>query len=208
MLNAVLNPPKRNTCWCGPSAISIITGCGYDDAIARLKLDTGKTVIKGVAPQPIKRVLYAMGFSSADRELPTEPLTLAAWEANRPPVDRDKTFLVMVTGHYLVVKGRKACDNRTKAPVWLKDMHSRRARVQHVWEVVSHVQPGEEAFAKEASAMGVGWRVEPMAHRLTVFHADQTERGCRCTLVFRGSGYWQKATAHLRALRAAGVRLA
>lgn len=207
MFNAVVNPPKRNTCWCGPAAISIITGCGYDDAIARLKLDLGKPVVKGVPQSSMRRVLNAMGYSVAPRTVENEP-TLAGWLSTRQESDLDKTFLVTVTGHYIVVKGRKACDNKTKAPVWLKDMHSRRARVQEVWEIISRVQPGEDEFSKEATAMRLGWRVEPLVQKLTVYPVDRSPRKPSCTMTFQGQGYWAAATAHLRAIRKAGLCLA
>lgn len=136
-LNAVSGKSiKRNT-WCGPAAISIITGLGYDEAIDLLKRVTGKRAIRGVSRNEMFRALQAIGWDCKDRWEYTKEHrpTLAWWLRQRGDEEMDTTFLVNVTGHYVVVRGRKIADNLVMAPVWLREYPHRRKRVKVVWSM-------------------------------------------------------------------------
>jgi hypothetical protein len=60
--------------------------------------------------------------------------TLAAWLRQRP--DRAGTYLINVTGHYVLVVGQKFVDTQTRGEwVSLKKAPHRRTRVENVWQV-------------------------------------------------------------------------
>lgn len=85
-------------------------------------------------------VTYLSGVSgSADWAAPYTPVklvgsTLAEWMRTSKR-DPDAYYIVQVTGHYVLVKGRKFIDNHTKDWVFLRSAPWRRKRVEHVYKV-------------------------------------------------------------------------
>jgi hypothetical protein len=60
--------------------------------------------------------------------------TLSAWLRQRP--DRAGTYVINVTGHYVLVVGRKFVDTQTSGEwVSIAKAPHRRARVENVWQV-------------------------------------------------------------------------
>jgi hypothetical protein len=60
--------------------------------------------------------------------------TLAAWLRQRP--DRAGTYVINVTGHYVLVVGRKFVDTQTRGEwVSIAKAPHRRTRVENVWQV-------------------------------------------------------------------------
>jgi len=132
---------KKRMTWCGPAAISIITGCGYDAALELLKQVTGRSVIKGVARPDMFRALRRLGYDCKSRQEFTDwRPTLAWWLRQRESDEMSLTYLVNVTGHYLVVRGRKIADNKTGEPVFTRKYPHRRKRVKVVWQVAKATQ--------------------------------------------------------------------
>jgi hypothetical protein len=134
-LHPVRNPPPRSrrVTWCGPAALSIITGLDYEtcrSALTRI----GNRTIKGSYNHEMVAALRFFGYTIEQDDYPSRP-TLAAWTRRRKGDDATAMFLVNITRHYVVVQGRKACDNVTRTPVFLKDMRLRRSRVERVWKV-------------------------------------------------------------------------
>jgi hypothetical protein len=63
--------------------------------------------------------------------------TLARWERARTDWEFDQALLVIVTGHWVAVRGRWFCDTWTDGrPVRLSDAPWRRKRVRFVYSVV------------------------------------------------------------------------
>lgn len=191
MLNGVKNPPKNTTCWCGPGALSIITGWDYETARQSFVRVTGKRSITRVYNHQMLKCLNEAGFRTI-KHCPDDNMTLAAWLKARPPEHMDKTFLVQVTGHYIVVRGRKACDNRTKEPVFLTKMHSRRARVQCVWEVYRPGYVSRERFVAIAKQVGVTFAVDSLGRKLTIKAPRGWGGGTWTTKVIDHGNYWEE----------------
>lgn len=60
--------------------------------------------------------------------------TLAAWLKQRP--DRAGTYVINVTGHYVLVVGQKFVDTQTRGEwVSIRKAPHRRTRVENVWQV-------------------------------------------------------------------------
>ena len=67
-------------------------------------------------------------------DLRSNPPTLATWERERS--DLEATYAVMVTGHWVAVRGMWFCDTFTcGVPVRIKDAPRRRKRVQFVYQI-------------------------------------------------------------------------
>jgi hypothetical protein len=67
-------------------------------------------------------------------DLRSNPPTLATWERER--TDIEATYVVVVTGHWVAVRGKWFCDTFTRGvPVRIKDAPRRRKRVQFVCRI-------------------------------------------------------------------------
>lgn len=152
-LKVVAKHPK----WCGPSAMSIITGrtvnycaklCANEANFGRdlRRLHTSRT-IKGVYNSEIERALGKMGFQMIPVDVPlikskkvffkpgeaqyNKP-TLRAYMAGRGGAEWKGVMLVNVTGHYVVVHKDTVSDNHQQ------DMHYsehkyRRKKIDRMW---------------------------------------------------------------------------
>ena len=143
---------RRN--WCGPYALAVLFGCSYDRAyeLAKAWLDrpagiTGMwkremlfciemrrlTTKSGIRATPIPtrdiRVARETGRGTV-----WKPKTLTQFYRGRP--DTQGTYLVAITGHYVVIKGTRIIDNLTGE--W-EPMHKRkrmkRSYVNAVWKI-------------------------------------------------------------------------
>ena len=86
---------------------------------------TGKSVVKGLTVYHLLKGMAARGvkytlLSMTEVRKPAaplrlgEPMTLTQWYKQRP--DKQATYVVNVTGHYVVVRGTRVIDNQQ--PVW------------------------------------------------------------------------------------------
>lgn len=227
MLHSVRNVPKGRTTWCGPSALDIITGCGYDRALDVLRLVTGKRSIKGTTNRAMLDALAKLSWTT--KPVPVDVgLTLAAWLRGRSKDQQTQTFLINVTGHYVVVRGRKGCDSHTKEPVWISDMPFRRSRVQKVWMVKSMltmfgdvdrdiVKMEEEnrqrvrnrvgwlrtrrSALAEMKRLGLTYVLNREGRALIVEPPDGYELDGLSEIIFDNRDYWEEARAFLARYR-------
>ena len=81
------------------------------------------------------------GLSGPVKRQGTAP-TLAAWLRARDAEQVSWTCLLNVTKHWMVVSGRKGGDNRTGAPVFLRDMPRRRSLLRAAYRLEC-VDPGK-----------------------------------------------------------------
>lgn len=139
-LHPITGVPKGYTRWCGPSAIAAITGLTYEAARTLLRgrrLSRGITKpVKGVSRAEMRDALQTLGYTMLCLPLlDSKELTLARWIAKRPKDLVPEIVLVNTTGHWLVVKGRKAADSKHPQPVFTSQFGGRRARVKAAYRV-------------------------------------------------------------------------
>jgi hypothetical protein len=135
-----IHPVKQNgNRYCGPAAISALTGVGTKEAAALIREANGITrPVKWTTTREITITLSHLGFEapqvfSAARE--KRKPTLAGWlkETPRPAGD---VFLVAYGGHWGVVSGRRYVCSQTQEIVSVRDKRiKRRARVLAAWRV-------------------------------------------------------------------------
>jgi hypothetical protein len=121
--------PARSTTsfcsWCGPYALAAVAGIDYDAAYDTCLQVTGKPVVKGLTVYHLQKGLAARGVQytrlplrdtrkPAEAPFLGEPMTLTQWYKQRP--DKQATYVVNVTGHYVVVRGTRVIDNQQ--PKW------------------------------------------------------------------------------------------
>lgn len=156
------NHAKSGRSWCGPYAMTVLTGWDYEkceEAIRKVRDDTGRLVfggsrgtrfesdsrdpfgrsrpVKGTFAHEIARALGSLGFSMGGfiscRDMSKRGVsacpTFAKWTKTRGPLINE-WLLVNVTGHWVVVKGKKVWDATTEAAgSFLSKFGNRRIRV-------------------------------------------------------------------------------
>jgi len=135
--------------WCGPAALSIISGCPTSKC-SELLLEVRQRItpwkkaatvkgIKGVYPREVERVLESLGYRATrvfnSRWCDCEPTSVAKFLRERKGADATTFFLISAGHHLMVVKGRKFVDNKTRKPVWIRQAPSRRKRLEVVWRI-------------------------------------------------------------------------
>lgn len=163
MLHEIKNPPKRTKMWCGPSALAIITGEDYETCRATLSKITNRPVM-GVHNCDMRSALNRFGYGMDARWFKPDS-TLAQWLKDR---NSKSLFLVVLSNHYIVVQGRKACDNHTKTPVFTGDMRLRRARIQNVFEITEKPHDCLEKLQRVVTRAGGTYAVDPTGKAVTV----------------------------------------
>lgn len=109
-LRPVNHSGPRSNRYCGPSAISILTGLSTGDTAALLRKVSGKRSIKGIGSRPMRVALSQLGFnSSPDFDYQGQPAegcpTLSQWAKQR--ADKAATYLLSVGHHWAIVQGRR-----------------------------------------------------------------------------------------------------
>jgi len=126
--------------FCGPAAISAITGCLVSEAKTILREVSGRRAIRGVSNSNMRKALWRLGYRMASVEPRTtkDKPTLASWlEARQERGLCERLCLVNTTGHYITVQGDRAVDNWMKLPTPVDEFNHRRARVRKAWEITS-----------------------------------------------------------------------
>jgi len=130
-----VNQPSRGNRYCGPAAISALTGITTTDAARLLRHVTGRRSITGVYCSDVIQALRLVGMTvySVDSWNETPP-TITQWRKRRPSGD----LLVSVTGHLITVKGNRFWDNSHHHGAPLTSLPARK-RVQSVFRVSGRV---------------------------------------------------------------------
>lgn len=132
------SPP--GTVWCGPSALSILTGRTYEDADAALRRIMAREEITYSHDIALMLALGEFGYKAASVALgdryQSAP-TLRRYLDERPGAERAVPLMVFVTGHVLCAHMGWLCDNQSRRPVQLEAFPGHRRRVR----VVAMVTP-------------------------------------------------------------------
>lgn len=140
-----LNRNKNSNRYCGPAAIALLTGVHVDEAARALRIVSRKRAIKGATNRQMMDAMYMLGYmavpvptGATGKHRPTLTQVLAGSLRNRQP---ETAYLMVVTGHYVVIRGRKLYDNRHPDGIWLGECPYRRKRVRGLWVVEKHCAP-------------------------------------------------------------------
>lgn len=126
-----------NNKYCGPSAISALTGLPTNQctAIIREVNDHGNAV-RGFGPQPMLRTLYALGIGARqvrDKADKTQKKNLRTWVKDHSK--GDDIYLVIAGNHWIIVNGKHAMCGWTKDLVYVDDHPFARKFVTDVWKL-------------------------------------------------------------------------
>lgn len=141
--------------WCGPAALSAVTGRPTSEIHAAIKaVRHSERAVRGVSKNTLEKAAVLLGvclvkiFDAYDPANyyghhygrpyvhPKGP-TLAKFLRRNQGVVRNEAVIIVVTGHYVVVSGNTFVDNQVDAPTTLKNAPGRRRRVKYAWKVVN-----------------------------------------------------------------------
>lgn len=127
-----LHSIKGKNSYCGPAAIAALTGVTTDDAARELRAVSGRRAIKWCYTSELVAALERLGYRATETRVGDNP-TLARWLRERE--NRGVATIVLVTGHFVAVKGNKFADNRNPDPIFISKAPGRRRRVKYVLTV-------------------------------------------------------------------------
>ena len=164
-IHPVIKPRNkaRHNRYCGPCALSILTGQDTGECASAIRSLSGVTAVRGTYPAQLMDALEYFGFKviganypplnnhwfrdhealhdvdgrlyEAKRNLKNAP-TLAGWlKQNKDIRTSGRVFLVCAGWHWQVISGRRYACGLTKDIVSVKNAPKRRARVSGVWEI-------------------------------------------------------------------------
>ncbi len=125
----------RSNHYCGPAALSLLTGKSVDEVAAALRERFNRRAIFGVTGVAMREILRQYGHDPSPVLTDGSRPTLARFlrmTKDRGPGER---FLINVTGHYLVLRGRKLYDNKNPEGVFVRQYAHRRKRVKAAWRI-------------------------------------------------------------------------
>lgn len=126
---------KRRKMWCGPVTVASLVGVDVAAVRDVIKWQRGGRAVMGTHPHELEFAFRHFGYTmTLVEDLRAAPPTLATWERDR--TDMDAAYAVIVTGHWVAVRGNWFCDTFTHGvPVKIKKAPRRRKRVQFVYKI-------------------------------------------------------------------------
>tara|TARA_R110002110_G_scaffold325740_1_gene537636 strand:- start:217 stop:759 length:543 start_codon:yes stop_codon:yes gene_type:complete len=153
------HPNPNGTSWCGPTALTVLTGKRYDiiekDLLKRINKHRNKprfdwrtgqrkhfesnqvTQIRGMHNGQMRGALKQYGYAMRSSDLHGHNQTFRQWTKSTYGKRGKKWFLVVAGNHYLVVKGNKVWDANTAkdgTPITKVRLY-KRAKLQELFEI-------------------------------------------------------------------------
>lgn len=139
--------------WCGPSAISAVTGRSTSDIHQCIRAVTNKKCVMGLYVWDMKKALTALGVSFRHQyhSVPAGQTrdTFAKWLREHKSLYAHNPVILVVSNHYVTVMGNRFVDSFEPKPVSLKNAPWRRARV-HEYLVIESL--GAPTWAPQPQA--------------------------------------------------------
>ena len=143
-IKPVLHVKGDKNRYCGPSAISAITGMNTGEAARMIRHVSGRKSVKGSADWEVREVLERCGIRSVRENFGlklgrSKGPTLAAWlRHTKKERTAKRVFLIVAGWHYQLVQGRRIVCGILGEPTSVRDKRvKRRARVAEVFELHS-----------------------------------------------------------------------
>lgn len=148
-LYAAPGHPERRI-YCGPTAMAAITGALPVDVEQHLVAHRAKhgtprrTQLRGALVRfmfstEVEPLAEALGYravqESALSKRTLRQQTFAQWCRRRTAEERQHAYLVLVTNHFVAVRGDWFADTGARTPIPLHTAKHKRTRVQRVWRI-------------------------------------------------------------------------
>lgn len=149
-LKPIRNPEKVRT-WCGPTALSILTGNRVEYCarkVAKLRNEGRRKAwwsakrVRGVSNFEMRYVLDHMGYQLIRlHDHDCKGKTLQGWINSYSSKYHRAICLVNVTDHYVVIHLGQVNDNRSKQQCPVEEHSSRRCKIENVWIIKRRSKP-------------------------------------------------------------------
>lgn len=173
-----LHKPHGANRYCGPTALSAITGLSRDDIAALARRFSGRPAIKGMQHDEAKAVIAQLGgtMELVGIGSPAQKQTLAEWMEQRSTKARTSYLLVSVTEHYVaVLRDTVLCSLQGGEPAHILSARCRNHRFKRAWIVTlpdkvklpEGLQKARAAQARQRKhASGAGAKARRLAAKL------------------------------------------
>lgn len=133
----ITKAPKNHNRWCGPAAVSAITGVDTAQAASLFRAVNGKRSVKGTSIIDMKLVLARLGVHTAKATLykKGEQPTLSRWIDDTRAERRGRAFLIVAGMHWRLVQRDAYVCGLTGRVVDVSEAPGPRSRVTHVFEL-------------------------------------------------------------------------
>ena len=138
MLQEVDTSGRPRQVYCGPYAIAALTGLSIafvEDQINFRREKKFGSSVRWTNGHDLHFVGRQAHLQMGEFEKILGAKTFARWLRERTPEQVKSKYLVLVTGHWVAVEGRKMIDNITRTPTFIRKAPHRRKKVQVVIKV-------------------------------------------------------------------------
>jgi hypothetical protein len=132
---------ENNIAWCGPSAVSTLTGASLMHTHSRAAFYRNQSIgeVKALHVKELILMLreYGLGAKQIDlKERFKRQPTLGTFMSKRTPYEKAMPVLISLTSHFVCAQYGFACDNWTLNPVPFEEFPKPRRLVNSAWIVV------------------------------------------------------------------------
>ena len=133
-----IQTPTGKNRWCGPAALSILTGMTTDDASRLVRSITLKSKCTGMHWNEMLVALMQCGFQCVRRPhryKGNNRITLSRWvKENKSNLSLQrtggyKTYLISAGYHFQIIQGPMYVDNHVKEPVFFDEIKKGKRRI-------------------------------------------------------------------------------
>jgi hypothetical protein len=140
-IGPVIKAERGHNRYCGPAALSIITGCDTATAALILRHVSGCRSITGVSAHHMLKAFKHLGYPfAAGMKLKATPEgkipTFARWLETTREERGERVFLVAAGNHWVVVQGDRAACSLTEQVVHVSQTKKRRAPMAILFEIL------------------------------------------------------------------------
>lgn len=128
---------KNGSRYCGPSALSALSGLGTKETAALLRKITGRKMITGVDTGDVLRAVNLLGFNfSGGTPAGEKKKTLNQWIKDVSSRNSKNVYLIVAGYHFMVVQGRQViCSMSNYDFMHVDDHPKRRAFVVEAYQI-------------------------------------------------------------------------
>lgn len=139
--------------YCGPSAISAVTGLTTGEAARLIRAVTGKASVKGTYASELIGAFAKCNIEVYSASCVSGEKTLGQWLKESSQLRGDDVYLVSAGHHWQLVQGRKFVCGITREVVSQQDGRvKRRAKVKSVYRLTATGKVEKPAVAKKPKA--------------------------------------------------------
>jgi hypothetical protein len=134
----VKSADTRSRLYCGPVAVAALIGANVDEVVQIIQGHrNNRRQVRGTHAHELQHAFRHFGHDlQLVADLSRKSPTLATWERERTDWDFEQAWLLVVTGHWVAVRGRWFVDTWSNGtPVRIADAPRRRKRVRYAYRV-------------------------------------------------------------------------